>query len=549
MKFFSKIGLILLLSSLSLQYLGCGGAELSSAKLYRGQRNYVKADQLLKAALQSSPTDDETWAVYVTNLFDLKNYERIAEVIDTARLYAVQNRQVVEQVRRNTWVELYNGGLSAYQQNEDSKEQQDAAISLLENAKRVAPEQPETYEVLGDVYYSAAGTEERGNVIYHYEVVVNGKSTDVVIYDKTKSSVGDKLKETSRKEYYTEKYIETYEEALRQVRSSHDQGVALGLMLKMEPASVESTIGGAPVRKDMTALGGGDTVMTYVYPSKEAYIYFEKTKKTPRKWQLTGWKFTNSEAVGNQALRISLRPYQSIAQNYLDKGNAALAAGDKAGAEEYYDKVVSLLISVQRLDPSDESAASVIPEIYRKLGQTDKAKAEYERMLAERPSKNLYAAYGVVLLKSDDYPGAISAFEKALEIDPSYDNALFNLGAAYQNIAANEQKKLKDVKDKKKLEEGNKLVLANVTKATEYFEKVYTVNRKEYLSIGYLIENYEILGNKEKSAKFLAELDNLKNTDAAKESGYWLTVGKYFAKSDSAKSADAFKRADELLKK
>jgi tetratricopeptide (TPR) repeat protein len=504
MKFLSKIGLILLLSSLSLQYLGCGGAELSSAKLYRGQRNYVKADQLLRAALESSPTDDETWAVYVTNLFDLKNYEKIAEVIDTARLYAVQNRQVVEQVRRNTWVELYNGGLNAYQQNPDSKEQQDAAIGLLESARKVAPDQPETYELLGDVYYSA----------------------------------GD-----------TAKFIKTYEQALNQVRTSHDQGVALGLMLKMEPASVESAIGGAPVRKDMTALGGGDTVMTYVYPSKEAYIYFEKTKKTPRKWQLTGWKFTNSEAVGNQAMRISLRPYQSIAQNYLDKGNAALAAGDKATAGEHYDKVVLLLISVQRLDPSDESAASVIPEIYRKLGETDKAKAEYERMLAERPSKNLYAAYGVVLLKSDDYPGAIGAFEKALEIDPSYDNALFNLGATYQNMASAEQRKLKDVKDKKKLEDGNKLVIANVTKAAEYFEKVYTVNRKEYLSIGYLIEDYDILGNKEKSAKFLAELDNLKNTDAAKESNYWLTVGKHFAKVDAAKSADAFKRADELLKK
>jgi tetratricopeptide (TPR) repeat protein len=495
MKFLTRFGLILLLFSLSLQYLGCGGAELSSAKLYRGQRNYVKANQLLEAALKSSPTDDETWAVYVQNLFDLKNYEKIADVIDTARLYAVTNRQAVEQVRRNTWVELYNGGLNAYQQNPDSKEQQDAAIGLLESARKVAPDQPETYELLGDVYYSANATE---------------------------------------------KYIATYEEALRQVRSSHDQGVALGLMLKMEPASVENAIGGAPVRKEINAFGSGDSVMTYVYPSKEAFIYFQKTKKTPRKWQLTGWRFTNSEAVGMQPLSISLRPYQSIAQYNLDKGNAAMTAGNKTEAEEYFDKTVSLLISVQRLDPSDESAASVIPDIYRRLGQTDKAKAEYERMLAERPSKNLYAAYGVVLMKSEDYNGAIGAFEKALEIDPAYDNALFNLGAAYQNIAANEQKKLKDVKDKKKLEEGTKVVLEKVSKA---------VNRKEYMSIGYLIENYEILGNKEKSAKFLTELDNLKNSEAAKESGYWLTVGKYFAKSDSAKSAEAFKKADELMKK
>jgi tetratricopeptide (TPR) repeat protein len=506
MKIVSRVAVFATILLLSLQYFGCGGAELSSAKLYRQQRNYLKANDLLEQALKSDPTGDEVWSLYVTNLYDLKRYEKIAETIDTARLYAVKNRTQVEYVRRNTWVELYNGALNAYQQNPDSKEQQDAAIGLLESARKVAPEQPETYELLGDVYYSA----------------------------------GD-----------TAKYIATYEEALQQVRTIHDQGVALGLMLKQDPAGAEAAIGGAPARKEMLALNSTDSVMVYVYPSKEAYLYFEKTKKTPRKWQLTGWKFTNSDAVGMQPTRISLRPYQSIAQYYLEKGNTALAGRDTVHAEESFDKVVSLLISVQRLDPSDESAASVIPDIYRRLGQTDKAKSEYERMLSERPSKNLYSAYGVVLMKSDDYPGAIKAFEKALEIDPSYENALFNLGAAYQNMAANEQKKRANVspKDKKKLEEIDKAVQENLTKAIEYFEKVYTVNRNDYNTIGYLVENYDAVGNKDKSKKFLIELDNLKSTDASKEGGYWLAVGKYFAKSDPAKSADAFKKADEFMKK
>ncbi len=493
MKIVSRVVVVLAIFSLSLQYIGCGGAELSSARLYRGQRNYIKANELLLQALKSDPTSDDAWSLYVENLYSLKNYEKIAEVIDTARLYAVKNRATVELVRRNTWVELFNGGVSAYEQNPDSKEQQAAAISLLETARKVAPEQVETYEQLGNVYYSANDTA---------------------------------------------KAIAIYQEALSQVRPTHDQGVALGLALKNSPEEAEKAIGGSPAKTEMMPLVGGDSIMIYIYPSKEGYLYFEKTKKTPRKWQLTGWKFTNSDAVGMQPSRISLNTYLLVAQYYLNRGNNALAMNNKAQAEVEFDKVVPLLVSVQRLDPSDASAASIIPDIYKKLGQTDKAKAEYERMLSEHPSKNLYSSYGVVLMNSDDYPGAISAFEKALEIDPAFQNALFNLGATYQNQAAAVQKK-----DKKQN------VKPMVEKAVEYFEKSYTVSRTDYLSIGYLIEDYDILGNKEKSKKFMTELDNLRSTDAAKDFQYWNAVGKAFAKSDPAKSTEAFKKMDELMKK
>ena len=490
MKVVSRIVVVSAIFSLSLLYFGCGGAELSSAKLYRQQRNYVKANELLEQALKSDPTSDEAWALYVTNLYDLNKYEKIGDVIDTARLYAVKNRAQIEFIRRNTWVQLYNGGVSAYEQNPDSKEQQQAAISLLETARRVSPDQVETYEILGNVYYSANDTA---------------------------------------------KAIAIYQEALSQVRPMHDQGVALGLALKQEPTDAENAIGGAPAKKEMT-LVGGDSVMIYVYPSKEGYLYFEKAKKT-RKWQLTGWKFTNSEAVGMNPSRISLNTYKSVAQYYMNKGDNAYAAGNKAQAEQEYEKVVPLFIAVQRLDPSDLTAASIIPDIYKKMGQTDKAKAEYERMLSEHPSKNLYSSYGVVLMNSGDNPGAIAAFEKALEIDPSFQNALFNLGATYQNEAVAMQKK-----DKKK-------VIPILEKAVEYFEKSYTVSRNDYLSISYLIEDYDILGNKEKSKKFLAELDNLRTTDAVKDYQYWNSLGKAFAKTDPTKSAEAFKKVDELMRK
>ena len=187
MKYFFKSFAFAAIFVVSFQLLGCGGADLQSAKLYRIQHNWDKANLMLEQAIKADPTNDEAWALYVENLYELKRFEKIAEVIDTARLYAIKNRAMVEIVRHNTWVALYNGGLGAYQQNPDSKEQQDAAIGLFESAMKVAPDQPETYELLGDVYFSA---------------------------------------------HDTAKYIATYEDALKQVRSNHDQGVALGLIVK-----------------------------------------------------------------------------------------------------------------------------------------------------------------------------------------------------------------------------------------------------------------------------------------------------------------------------
>ena len=139
MKYFFKSFSFALVFVISFQLFGCGGADLQSAKLYRIQHNWDKANLMLEQALKADPTNDEAWALYTQNLFDLKRYEKIAEVIDTARLYAIKNRAIVENVRYNTWVLLYNGGLNAYNQNPENKEQQQAAIGLLESAMKIAP--------------------------------------------------------------------------------------------------------------------------------------------------------------------------------------------------------------------------------------------------------------------------------------------------------------------------------------------------------------------------------------------------------------------------
>ncbi len=493
MKKLTRVALFFAIFSLSLQYVGCGGAEISSAKLYRGQRNYNKANELLLAALKSDPHSDEGWALYVQNLYDLNNYEKIAEVIDTARLYAIKFRGQVEDVRRNTWIKLYNGGVGAFEQNPDSKEAQQSALSLLESAKKVAPDQPETYEVLGNVYFAAQDTL---------------------------------------------KAMAIYEEALKQVRSSHDQGVSLGVTLKMSPESVEKAIGGSPSSQQMVPLSGNDSVLVYTYRSNDGFFYFEKATKGGRGLQLTGWRFTTSSEAGMQPMRISINTYLNLASYYYAQGNKALAAGDKPKAEELYNKVIPLLVAIQRLDPSDENASNIIPDIYSKLDEPEKAKSMYKRLLNEHPSKQLYAAYGAVLLKTQDFQGGIEAYEKSLSIDPAFENALYNLGVAYQNWAADQQKKDKKADVKPVLE-----------KSVSYYERVRSVNPKDYNTLSNLFQLYDILGKKEMKDKTLSDLEALKSTDVGNDKWYWQAMMKVYVANKNSKSADdAMKMYDKLSK-
>ena len=52
-------------------------------------------------------------------------------------------------------------------------------------------------------------------------------------------------------------------------------------------------------------------------------------------------------------------------------------------------------------------------------------------MEAEPDNEIFRYNYGVLLLQTDDYPGAEEQFLKALEIKPDYDNAAYNLGLTY----------------------------------------------------------------------------------------------------------------------
>lgn len=492
MKIISKLSLFFIALGFAMQLSGCGGAEVSSAKLYRQQRNYVKADQMLEQAIAKNRQDPEANALYIRNLYDLNRYEKIAQEIDTAWKYAAEFRQDVDAVRYNTWVALYNGGVGAYEQNPESPEQQKAAMDLLIAAQKLMPDRPETYGALGMIQE------------------VSGDTVSAVA---------------------------TYNEALNQMRSSHEQGINMGLMLKMSPEAAERAIGGAPQTKQTVSVGN-DSAMVYVYPGTQTYLYFEKAERAPRNWELTGWRFGANDQAGMTPMRISTDVYRTVSNYYYQRGLAQLSAKNVSGAEQEFDRALPLLITVQRLDPADEYAAGIIPDIYLRTNRTDKAKQQYEKMLAENPNKAMYSAYGNLLLKSNEYENAINAYTKAIALDPAYEPALFNTAATYKNWAAAEQKA------------GKKDYKTKLEKSSEYFERLMSVNPNDFNAIANLVENYEIQGRKDKTAAMLTRLEGMKTSEAAQSPEYWDHLGALYAKANrAAESAEAYKRGDQLRNK
>ncbi len=171
-----------------------------------------------------------------------------------------------------------------------------------------------------------------------------------------------------------------------------------------------------------------------------------------------------------------------------------------------FQKAIPLLLTLQQLDPSDEFAAQAIPDIYTRMGQSGKAKEAYEQILANHPSTAMYVAYGTLLMSGNDFPSAIAQYQKALALEPNNQSALFDIAAAYKNRARTEQQ-AKDPAYKDDLKQ-----------STTYFEQLRSLNKADANALMNLVENYNILGQKDKVLSLVGDIEALQSTPEAQQS-------------------------------
>lgn len=128
-----------------------------------------------------------------------------------------------------------------------------------------------------------------------------------------------------------------------------------------------------------------------------------------------------------------------LGQLYYMKAGELRDAGDP-GAPAAYGKAAGAFEVAYKADPSNAETIANLIDSYEQAGQSDKALALTRDAVERDPQNKVFRyAYGVFLLKQEDFGGSVGQFQKAVEIDPNYDDAIYNLGVAYLNWGVKEK--------------------------------------------------------------------------------------------------------------
>lgn len=119
---------------------------------------------------------------------------------------------------------------------------------------------------------------------------------------------------------------------------------------------------------------------------------------------------------------------QDMMKDYRETG----AAEDSVKAIEKYNEAIELLKEGRENFPTNGDILLYLSNAYINANKLDVAMDTFKEGVQQEPDNKYYRYnYGVLLLEAQDYEGAEEQFVKAIDIDPEYSNAVYNLAATY----------------------------------------------------------------------------------------------------------------------
>ncbi len=187
--------------------------------------------------------------------------------------------------------------------------------------------------------------------------------------------------------------------------------------------------------------------------------------------------------------------------SYQMNGNSQ----DSVDARVYYDKSIAVLEEGTKLYPDDGEMLRTLSAAYIEVGEEEIALASLKSLVDKEPDNKIYRYnYGVLLLQTKDYPAAEVQFKKALEIDPNYSNAIYNLGVTYINWG----KQLKKLEEE--TEEYNDEDIEKFRSALPYMEQITTEEPDNAQMWELLGQVYSILGMQQEAMDAFKKADQLR---------------------------------------
>lgn len=135
----------------------------------------------------------------------------------------------------------------------------------------------------------------------------------------------------------------------------------------------------------------------------------------------------------------SVDGYRFLGEIIYDKGNRLRTKYENTGnvqdsiaAQEYFLQVISLLEEGRKYHPGDGDILLLLSNSYISANKIEVAVDAFREGVIKEPDNEYYRFnYGVLLLGADKYEEAEEQFKKAIEINPEYENAIYNLAVTY----------------------------------------------------------------------------------------------------------------------
>ncbi len=208
----------------------------------------------------------------------------------------------------------------------------------------------------------------------------------------------------------------------------------------------------------------------------------------------------------------SLDGYRYLGEIYYDKASKLKSkyetskdVQDSVQSIDYYNKAIDVLQAGRKDYPSNSDLLLLLSNSYIGANKIDVAIDAFKAGVEQDPGNKYYHYnYGVLLLGAKDFEKASVQFHKALDIDSTYENAVYNLAVTYVRWGTELNKEATDkgVDDdsyKQKYEQ-----------ALPYLEKSVKLKSTEANVWELLGRVYTVLNMKDKATNAFNEADKLR---------------------------------------
>ncbi len=198
--------------------------------------------------------------------------------------------------------------------------------------------------------------------------------------------------------------------------------------------------------------------------------------------------------------------YSRKGAEFKDKFEADGNQADSVKAMEYFDKAISVLEEGRQKYPEDPDILLQLSNAYIAANKIEVAKDAFKAGVEKEPNNKFYRfGYGTLLLGANEFEEAAKQLEKAHELDPNDEKALYNLAITYVKWGAKLQEKAAESEKEEDTSYKEKF-----QKALPYLEKYVELHPDDAVIWDLLGRVYANLGMLDKSEEAFKKADQLK---------------------------------------